>query len=275
MKIDRVDYQPFIFGHQPLAHRLVERCPIDEVQFLDVLSREGLPFFRLLNAGNQLAFGAFGMPAWVQVDCANLPSAMIGFALPRKHVEPSLWQALVSRVRLTFGPPAAAELAAYRGLVPVSEYCALPSYEPGVVVGFSLFSIVRGANLGVRSKALALRCYGARRQVGVTQYGNPAVRSHCAFGPLEILAPRAAPHSQPEDTFVYGVAVPRAARLDALIASGRPETPAPEPDVLLPIGSGQAAEKISRLKAKHGRVSLVWPGLVDHAGERALALKVG
>lgn len=275
MKIDRVDYQPFIFGHEPLSHRLVERCPLDEVEFIDVLSREGLPFFRLLNAGNQLAFGVFGMPAWVQVDCANLPSAMIGFALPRKRVEPSLWDALVGRVRLTFGQDAAAELAAYRGLVPVSEYCALSSYEPGVVVGFSLFSIVRGANLGVRSKALALRCYGARRQVGVTQYGNPAVRSHCAFGSLEILAPRAAPHSQPDDTFVYGVTVPRAARLDALVASGRPDAAVQAPDVVLPLAQGGIPAKLSALKAKHGRVSLIWPGLIDHAGGRALALKVG
>lgn len=273
MKIDRLDYQPFIFGYEPLSRRLVERCPLEEVRFIDVLSREGLPFFRLLNAGNQLAFGSFSMPAWVQVDCASLPSAMIGFALPRKRVEPALWNALLERVRLTFGEEAAAELGSYRGPVPVSEYCALPSYEPGVVVGFSLFSIVRGAGLGVRSKALALRCYGARRQVGVTQYGNLAVRSHCAFGPLEILSARAAPHSQPEDTFVYAVAVPRAAQLDALIASGRPEKPARAPDVVLPLARGVAA-KISALQARHEKVSLIWPGLVDHAGGKALALEV-
>lgn len=274
MRLGGAEYRPFILGHPMLARRLVAACPLPDALFVDVLAPENLAFFRLVNAGNHLAFGEMVMPAWAQLDCATLPSAMIGFARPKEELDPALWELLLSSVRERFGELAAREAEAFRGPIPVSEYCALPSFEPGAVVGFSLYSLVAGLGLGVRSKALALRCYGAVRQVGVTQYNSPALHTHCAFGPLEILSARAAPHSRPNDTFVYGVDVSDTAHLDALISEGsRPEAPEPA-DVYLPLAPTGMPERVEALQRERGRLALVWPGVVERDGGRALALRV-
>jgi hypothetical protein len=205
---------PFVLGHGDGARRLAERSPLPGTAFLDVLDEGTVPFFRLLNAGNNHAFGGMGMPAWVQLDCCTLPTAMIGFAAPRAAVDDALWSSLLAGVAAAFSPDAARALDAYDGLVPLAEYCALPSLEPGVVVGFSLFSLAKG--LGLRAKALSLLLLRARMQTGVAQYGNSAVKTHARLNPLTIVSARAAPHSLPEHTFIYRMEVPPPSSLLAL-----------------------------------------------------------
>src|SRR5205823_2708548 len=117
-------------------------------------------------------FGDLGMPPWVQLDCCTLPSAMIGFARPREHIPADTWSAILQHVERVFGAAARAAFHTYDGPVPVSEYCALPTHQPGRVVGLSLFALFSGSGSGLRTKALALRCYGAQIQIGVTQYTN-------------------------------------------------------------------------------------------------------
>ena len=224
--------------------------------------------FHLIAVGNQLAYGELGMPPWVQLDCATLPGAMVGFALPREKLPFHLTARLAATVRARFGEDAAKALDDYEGPWPVSEYCAAPTFVEGTVVGFSFFSLVRG--LGVPSKALALRCYGAREQIGSAQYSNPSLRGHTAFGPLELIPPRVQAHSRPNDTFVYRLRVDQD-HLEAVIARGIHAAEPQDADALVPIGPDTAlrVEELSR----SGPLAIAAPGHLTRAGETFVTLR--
>ncbi len=270
MRIRGRDLRPFLLGSAHTARDLLARCPLDGAEFVDAFDDASQSFYRLINAGNARAFGSLGMPAWVQLDCCTLPTAMIGFAVERAAVEDAIFRDLAARVGATFGAAAAAALDGWRGLVPVSEYTALPSVEAGTFVGFSLYSLLPGAGLGVPTKALALACLGAARQIGMTQYGNAAVRTHVAFGPLELLEPRAPPHSSPDDTFVYRVALD-GARLAALARGEAPALPTPDGALEIPV-DGDTAAKVAALRASRPRLAVVAPGLRTVDGRKRLVV---
>lgn len=170
---------------------------------LDVLDPAHAPFFERLRLANAHAFGDIGMPAWVQLDCATLPTAMIGFARRARDLAPSL-------------RPIFASTGEHHDddLVPVAEYCALPTPVVDEVVGFSLFSLEPG--LGLRAKAMALLAYGARRQLGMTQRDNTALKTHCRLGVLDIVQVGVAVHSRPLTTLVYRLDVPDEQTLAAI-----------------------------------------------------------
>ncbi len=257
--------RPYLLGYQTLSGDMLDACPVPGAIFIDSLMPENLLFYRLVNAGNTLAFGGLGMPGWVQFDCATMPTAMIGFALPRRVLEayaPEVWRKLQDTFLRLFGEQEEKALASYEGLVPVSDYCAAFSQQVGHVVGFSLFSLLGGLGLGVRTKAMALACYGASVQTGVAQYTNPrAVRAHCSFGALRIVSPLAPPHSKPLETFVYEVR-PSPDLLATLAREGTvrhdmtmERTPL-VPDLRLPCAP-EAADAITALLIERHRVHLV------------------
>lgn len=169
-----------------------------KLHVLHVEDEENAEFGRILNYNNQLAFGGpkdMGMPMWVMLDCGILPTAMIGYMLHSDDVDDDTWEFL--------------ELEDdYEGWVPISEYCAALSVEPGCVSGFSLHSHIAGQGLATRTKALALAVLGAKTQVGVTQFNNPAIRVHARFGPMQIQIHRPAIHTHPQDSFVYRLTLP-------------------------------------------------------------------
>lgn len=199
-------FVPWILGRPEVARDLATRCPLPGCVVLDVLAPATLPFFHLVNAGNARAYGGTAMPAWVQLDCACLPSGMIGLGVRRENVEDSLWTDLVAEVTRLFGQDAAEALEGWDGLVPLSEYACVPTPEPGHVVGFSLYSLKK--RLGVRTKAMALLMQRARSQTGVAQVDNTSLRTHTILGPLEVVSARVLAHSQPKTTFVYRLRVP-------------------------------------------------------------------
>jgi hypothetical protein len=175
------------------------------VRVIEVEDAAWAPFFKLLNDTNNIAFGGdnMGMPLWVLLDCGLLPCAVTGFMVP--------------------GDQAPAALCAALGIapgehpwVPVSEYCACPTLEPGCVSGFSLQSQLPGQALGMRTKALAMLAYGAHAQIGVTQFDNPAIRVHSRLGPLQITSHRPAIHTHPQRSFIYRLELPDRPTLLAL-----------------------------------------------------------
>jgi hypothetical protein len=201
---------PFVFGHGPWLDRWRGAVPaMDDASSavaLDVLDGATTPFFRLMGAANARAFGDLGMPAWVQLDCATLPTAMIGFARPARELDPAIVNDLCLRADI--------DAVDDHQLVPVAEYTALCTPVAGDVVGFSLFSLVPG--LGVRAKALALLVMGAKTQTGITQIDNIALKTHARFGPLEVVRLGVEVHSRPTTTLVYRLSVPDGATLGAL-----------------------------------------------------------
>jgi hypothetical protein len=276
LEIDGHRLRPYILCYPQVAEGLIEACPLPDPLVVDVFKAESQPFYRLVNAGNRLAFGGLGMPPWVQLDCCTLPSAMIGFAVERTDIEGTMWQSLVDSVREGFGTGASREVAEHQGWVPVSEYCALPSAQAGTCIGFSHYALLKGLGLGLRTKALAMACYGAKVQIGLTQYGNSAVRTHTALGPLELLEPRARPHDRSEDTFVYRLQLPGRAQLVSLVKEGAPAPESAEArDDDVEVRSGHTGASMAKLLAAHGSVRIVRPGLIDDGTRKVLRVECG
>lgn len=194
--------------NQPL---LVKYVPKDIVWY-DALDPKHRAYCLALNRANSFAHDgspipgshatALGMPRWVQLDCCLLPAAMIGFETRRDAIPQTIADALDPTKTLEW--------------IAVSEYVALPSVEPRRHTGISMFSLVQGRSLGVRSKALGLHAVQSVELIGVTQYSNPGVGVHLRFGPLHIVTPSVAVHSRPGETFVYRLDVPSMPTLQKL-----------------------------------------------------------
>ena len=216
MRVDGLELTPFVLGLPRFVAPWAARSPLPDTRLVDVLDDANLSFFRLLTAGNALAFGPAAMPAWVQLDCVTLPSAMIGFAVAPGDLPAALRAQWVD------------DLAAHEGPVPVAEFGGVLTPEAGTVMGFSLFSLLPGLRLGVRAKALALLLMDARRQVGVTRREGPVRRSHEVFGPLTVLRDRPAAHPAAADSLVYELSVPPPHVLEHIVRTGhapRPQGP--------------------------------------------------
>lgn len=224
MQIGPHDLIPYVLGAEQVGGVARRVAALPGTRFLDVLADENLAFFRLLSAANALAFGDLGMPAWVQLDCATLPSAMIGFALPRAEVPADLWGRLAQSHAGCFPPEeghGAQVLVGAEDLVPVSAFCAVPSTQPGTVVAFTLFSLLPGLGLGLRTKAMGLLVLRAQRQIGVTRRDGPVRRLHERIGPLRVLRDRPAAHPDAENSMVYELEVPAPAVLQDLVLGGQ------------------------------------------------------
>lgn len=258
--------QPYVIGLPEITEHLLRKSPLDDVLRFDPLDADDRRFFRLVSAGNSLAFGPMAMPLWVQLDCCTLPGAMFGFAVPRADLPDGLWENLRGRYRELFGFEMSNPVDEYVGWVPVSEYCALPSADGATAVGVSMYSLQPGAHLGLRSKAFALACLKVVRQVGVTQYDNPAVGVHAALSALEIRAAVAHNHTHPERSFVYELAVPAPEKL-AEIARGRVPTPpeAPPTAQLVPLDDRTSA-RVQALLAERLSLRVFPPGVVQRDG---------
>ncbi len=198
------DLIPYVLTHQ----RNVEHLDLDvdigeEIRVLCVEEDQNAEFCAILNRSNQQAFGgpdSMGMPLWVMLDCAILPSAVVGFMVHSDEAPEEILEKLDVDED-------------YDGYVPVSEYCACPTVEPGCFSGFSLHSHLVGHGIATKTKALALAIYGAKTQIGVTQFYNPAIRVHVRFGAMEMIIHRPSVHTYPEDSFVYRLHLPEKEQL--------------------------------------------------------------
>ena len=95
----------------------------------------------------------------------------------------------------------------------VAAWCGVPTVEAGVVMGVSLLSLRPGIGAATLVKRLGLAVLRARVQRGVTQWNNPAIRSHTRLGDLRILGPAPQVHGQAERSFVYELTLGEARRL--------------------------------------------------------------
>lgn len=125
---------------------------------------------------NAAAFGEpLGLPGWVLVDLYLLPGAISLILDDADDV--------------------------------VAAWCGVPTVVPGVVMGVSALSTRPGLGAGAVAKRLGVASLRARVQRGLTQWDNPAVRSHCRLGALRIVGPAPAVHGAAERSFVYECAL--------------------------------------------------------------------
>jgi hypothetical protein len=170
--------------------------PVIPLDFLGPYEREWKleDLMRVYNILNATAFGAKGIPLqnWVMIDLGLLPSAFLLITLPVAAAVQSLTDPRRSdaeRARIGEVLPAVlaeAERLGYDGPIPVAGYCAAPTPNREAWVGWSLCSAIPG--LGTTAKGLALEAYEARTLTGVAQFGDPALRVHRKFGPMQLLA---------------------------------------------------------------------------------------
>jgi len=172
---------------------------------IDPLVAANGPFFRLLQRLDQLTFGPEGMPMdrWVFYECAELPGAIYGFALPAAQLTPDEREAMQVP-------------ADYAGPVPFAMYIAIPMRTADASVrtyfGHNLASLNRVfperrlAHLGSITKSLALKAFRAQRFFGATQWSSAALFIHTKFGPLELETAWTPAHSIPQTlTYAFDV----------------------------------------------------------------------
>lgn len=215
----RFDPRPFELQVAPDGH-------------IDPLRRDAAPFLDLLQALDAATFGPEGMPMprWVFYDAGELPGGVVGFGCRAAALPPGLAEALQV-------PPR------YGGIVPLSMYIAIPTLEPGVWVGHNLSSLrdrlpgdpLRG--LGSLTKAVALRVFRAKAQIGATQWSSRALRVHARMGPLRLLTAWTPAHTYPA-SLTYRAELDDAALLRL---AGDPEGSAARPAPTAWIGSDDHA----------------------------------
>jgi hypothetical protein len=173
----RFDLRPF--GMQPAV-------------VFDPLLRGTAPFLRLLSELDAATFGPEGMPMprWIFYNGAELPGGIVGLGAYRGS--------FVDQARSLMPSAGGAT-----GLIPLSMYIAIPTVEHGTWVGHNLASLAgrmdepRLRGLASVTKALGLRVFRARSQVGVTQWASPALRLHIRLGPLALETAWTPAHSEP------------------------------------------------------------------------------
>jgi len=196
---------PFIIA-TPGALRQLDATPFGLATrwHIDPLVAANGPFFRLLQRLDQLTFGPEGMPMdrWVFYECAELPGAIYGFALPAGD--------------LTEGERAAMLVPHdYAGPVPFAMYIAIPmrtATPSRTFFGHNLASLNRAfpdrhlAHLGSITKALALKSFRAERFFGATQWSSAALFIHTKFGSLDLETAWTPAHSIPQTlTYAFDV----------------------------------------------------------------------
>ncbi len=201
MNADRLD--ELLVPYALTTHRNLPFLDLDldldtPVETLLIEEEDHSEFGSLLTRSNHQAFGGpqdMGMPMWVMLDCAILPSAVVGFMLDVDDAPDDI----LDKLEVDDD---------YEGFVPISEYCGCPTLEDNTISGFSLHSHLPGQGIATRTKALAMAIYGAKYQIGVTQFYNPAIRVHVRFGAMKIELHRPPVHTHPEDSFVYRLRLP-------------------------------------------------------------------
>ena len=234
----------------------------EPVTRFDIADPENTTFCEILNRANQLAFGGekmMGMPLWVMLDCAILPGAMLGFMMRREQVPSEL----AERLHVP---------SDYVGWVPISEYSACGSIEPGTGSGFSLQTQIEKSGIGTQTKALALAALGFERQVGVTQFDNPAIRVHSRFGRLEILVHRPIVHTHAQNSFVYSVDLPSRSTLIEMAHGSFPNHDPVAPTMQFDPSKEDDHDRLAGHLRSGGRAWIEPPGWFNNDGSIALPI---
>lgn len=200
--------------------------PVKTVHFCDEWFKFGgdeyevaqlIALFRRAHAMCSADRGLLVIPRWLIVDLILMPSAAMLILAGQAHLTESarkLEQNLKYRDSAYHRGRAASirdllRIAAdsqYEGPLPVAAYSALPTPTPHRWVGGSIWwSLLPDEHLGYAVRRIALRCFGARQEVGVAQFSNRrALRVQRKFGQLCVVNTTLDVHPLPH-TFVYEV----------------------------------------------------------------------
>jgi hypothetical protein len=177
--------EPFLVAAPWQIEQLERRpfdLPIPDGNLIDPTRVDSAPFFDRLMIMDGLTFGPEGMPMprWIFYSGAEIPGAIFGFAFRAEQLPGDMRERLAAD-------------ADGDALVPLSMYIAVPARPPDVWFGHNLASMgpqlpdlgLRG--LGTMTKAIALKAFRCRQQLGATQWRSDALHIHAKFGPMELV----------------------------------------------------------------------------------------
>ncbi len=158
-------------------------------------------FLRRLIVLDRLTFGPEGMPMpkWLFYDSAEVPGAIFGFARRAEHLPAGIARRLELGERPT-------------GLMPLSMYIAIPTRPPHAWFGHNLASLNRVlpelglGGLASITKAMALKAFRCRCQLGAVQWRSPGLYVHTRFGALELITAWTPAHTDPA-TLTYQIQI--------------------------------------------------------------------
>jgi len=256
------DLVPFVVAtpdHQARLDLAPFGRPIPAAARFDPLRVESAPFLGLLSRLDALTFGPEGMPMprWLFLDGSALPAGIVGLAREASALDPE--------ARAIFGLS-----DEHAGLVPLAMYIAVPTLDRTTWVGHNLASAAerlphRGLEgLGRLAKALGLAVYGARAQIGATQWASRALHVHARLGPLDLLSAWTPAHADIE-TLTYSATIDDAT-LHHLAGDPAGHIDHPPPDLWIDSADPTAMQALqSRIEAGE-RFQIVGPPqhLTDH-----------
>jgi len=151
---------------------------------------------------NTIAFEAdLSMPNWVYIDHVLLQTAAIGFKLHKSK--------LTREILAQFDSDPLLDMKNF-DYVPISGQTAGLAADGKTWTGVSLFSLakflpdLKSLGIATFTKAIALKAYGAKFFVGITQYDNPAVAIHGKMAKkYYIKQPIVWIHPRTHMTFIY------------------------------------------------------------------------
>jgi hypothetical protein len=187
----------------------------------------------LFRDANSLSFeeGGLGIPPWAMAELILMPSAVLLVLASQEHlrrVATRLEAEPVTNLRQTRLIPLdesdrdrlhysnslgellrAARERRYSGPLPIAGYAGAPTRRDGYWVGWSMWSLVPGEQLGYTVKRIALQCYGAQMEAAVAQFGMArGLDVNAKFGWLPVIQPYVPAHPAP-GAFAYEIDVRR------------------------------------------------------------------
>ena len=186
--VEHLDRKPF--GLSIPNGNVIDPTRLASARFLDRLTRL-----------DTLTFGPEGMamPRWIFYSGAEVPGAIFGFAIRAEQLPSDMRERLAPE-----GGPGE--------LVPLSMYIAVPAQPPHRWFGHNLASlspqcpVLALHGLATITKAIALKTFRCREQLGATQWASPALNIHARFGTLELVTAWTPAHSTAA-TLTYRVGI--------------------------------------------------------------------
>jgi hypothetical protein len=228
------------------------------VNFIDIKKKESRHFLDLLIQLDGISYGnkTMAMDKWVALDCGLIPSGFIGLAKKVNNTSDEI----LSKFNMKSN---------YSGLIPHTEFCAIPQLERNHFIGHTCASIEPGKKLGLISKLLGLRALEVEQYTGVAQYTNNAVKTHTQISDLELISAITPSHSETSMTFIYTHPIPKNSCPDIYdslpnIYNKKPEIK--DPDFYLNPHSLKEKVSLQQKIESGGKFSIIYPGQIKDNG---------
>lgn len=259
--------EPFLIAGDDIAAAL-NLCPIGvQIPPQNVFhpqQRKNADFLAMLQLVDRLTFGPFGMemPPWVFYDCAVMPGAVFGLGILADRLEE--WAREAMKVPDT-----------YHGLVPVSQFIAIPMLGgfvpehawPTTWLMYTLESLnqvspgIAPAGVLKLTLALGLKVFPIETLYGTTQWRSPKLAPYADLGPLELITAYTPAHSMPR-TLSFRLKL-KDIHHSSLLVSPRVHPDAPPPNALLDVDDVGALKALQQ-KIEDGQRVLVVGHPIEH-----------